>query len=160
MLGTFRRFYPLLDHVSALSCEPRPARCGACCAMKTGCPLIGVCLTSFFGSRSAILVLMKPMACCRIVSIPLSWIYCRSSLESLNLDLNADFFRDARVREFGYPATFTVFYRIVVKESIPIYLDYTFSRFCIKPQGLIFRIISIGPLGLSFLCLNLLNVAK
>ena len=31
----------------------------ACWAIKTGCPLIGVCLPSFFGYRDAILVLMK-----------------------------------------------------------------------------------------------------
>jgi hypothetical protein len=69
----------------------------ACWAIKTGCPLIGVCLPSFFGYWGAILILIKSIACCLIVSIPLFWIYCRSFSASLNLDLNLDLFRDARV---------------------------------------------------------------
>jgi hypothetical protein len=39
---------------------------------------------------------MKSIACCLIASISLSWIYCRSLLESLDLDLNMDFFKDSR----------------------------------------------------------------
>jgi hypothetical protein len=54
---------------------------------------------------------MKSIACRRIVSIPLSWIYCRFFSVSLNLDLNLDLFRDAREPgEFDGFVTFTRYY--------------------------------------------------
>lgn len=51
----------------------------ACCAINMGCPFIGVCFQSFLGMAGANLVVMKSTAWDRMVSMPLFWMYCRSS---------------------------------------------------------------------------------
>jgi hypothetical protein len=43
--------------------------------MKTECPFIGVCLTSFLENANANLVMMKSIAWDRMVPMPLSWMY-------------------------------------------------------------------------------------
>ncbi len=58
--------------------HPRQQVAVACCAMNTGCPLIGVCLPSFFGKSGAILVFTNWKVCSLMVSRPLAVMYSRS----------------------------------------------------------------------------------
>ena len=65
------------------------------------------------------------MACCRMISIPLSRIYCRSFSVSLNLDLNLDFLRDSKVWGFWlfsniYGMIMKVFYSLHIFSAILI----------------------------------------
>jgi len=90
---------PISSSVSALPFSilyhffrhPRQHVAVACCAMKTGCPFIGVCFPSFLGLGGAKRDVMKSAAWDRIVVIPLSLIYWRSLSVNLNRDLNFEF---------------------------------------------------------------------
>ena len=63
------------------SMQPRQQQAQACWARNTGWPLIGVCRPSFGGVEGARRVRMKSSQWRRIVSMPFSAIYCRSSAE-------------------------------------------------------------------------------
>ena len=71
--------------------HPRQHVAVACCALNTGCPLIGVCFPSFGGLAGASRVRMKSSACRRIVPMPLSAMYFLSASESRNRERNFDF---------------------------------------------------------------------
>ena len=73
-----------------LAMQPRQQHAQACCALKTGCPRMGVCLPSFSGCDGASFVRTKSSACRRIVSIPFSAMYFLSDSERRNRDLNLD----------------------------------------------------------------------
>lgn len=77
-LGTFHHF----------ARQPRQQHAQACCALKTGCPRIGVCRPSFGGFAGARRVRMKSSAWRRIVSMPFSAIYRLSANERWNRDRN------------------------------------------------------------------------
>ena len=88
----------------------------ACCAMKTGCPLIGVCFPSFFGIGGAILEFIKSQACFLIISIPLLSIYSLSFSVRLNFDLNLDRFKVLSVRYIS-PGIFVAVYLIDIRSN-------------------------------------------
>ena len=55
----------------------------ACCAIKTGCPLIGVCLPSLGIMAGARRLAMKSSACLRIVAKPFSFDLLIAKIEAL-----------------------------------------------------------------------------
>ena len=73
-----------------LAMQLRQQHAQACCALKTGCPRMGVCLPSFGGCAGASFVRTKSSACRRIVSIPFSAMYFLSASERRNRDRNFD----------------------------------------------------------------------
>ena len=79
--GTFHHF----------SRQLRQQHAQACCALKTGCPRIGVCLPSLGGHAGASRVRTKSLAWRLIVSIPFSAMYFLSASESRKRLLNLDF---------------------------------------------------------------------
>lgn len=83
----------------------------ACWAMKTGCPLIGVCFPSFLGYSGATLEFMKSLVCFLIISMPLFSIYCLSFPVSVNFDLKEDRFKALSVRNIS-PGIFVAVYLI------------------------------------------------
>jgi hypothetical protein len=85
--------------------------------MKTGCPLIGVCLPSFLGLAGAILVIINLYACSFMVSRPLTAIEFRSFCERLNFDLNLDRFKVLSVRNIS-PGIFVAVYLIDIRLNV------------------------------------------
>ena len=73
-----------------LAMQPRQQQAQACCALKTGCPRMGVCLPSFGGCCGASFMRTKSSACRRIVSIPFSAMYFLSASERRKRDRNFD----------------------------------------------------------------------
>ena len=71
--------------------QSRQQQAQACCALKTGCPRIGVCFPSFGGFAGARHVRMKSSQWERIVSSPLSSTYFLSASDRWNRLRNFDF---------------------------------------------------------------------
>ena len=78
--GTFHHF----------SMQPRQHIADPCIALKTGCPRMGVCRPSFFGSAGASFIRTKSSACRRTVSRPTRAMYARSAAVNSNRERNFD----------------------------------------------------------------------
>ena len=70
--------------------HPRQHVAVACCAMKAGCPRIGVCFPSLRGSAGASRWATKSAACERITSHPFASKYAFSRAPSRNRDRKRD----------------------------------------------------------------------
>ena len=79
-----------LRNLCHFSIQPRQQVAVACCAVKTGCPRIGVCFPSFGILAGAIRFSIKSRACFSMTSKPFSSKYCLSFGESLNFRRKSD----------------------------------------------------------------------
>jgi len=70
--------------------HPRQHVAVACCAMKTGCPRIGVCFPSFAGAAGASRWAMNVAACSSTTALPFVIKYARSFGPSAKRRLNGD----------------------------------------------------------------------